>query len=187
MRPPARYLYVLSSFRSGVVFVRDEGSVFEAPIDAVWEFVGSKDHHSEAHRHRKVRRRRLPGNSGRYSWEQDFLGRPERFTMAWVSYHPVGVAYRVLAGPFAGSRFFLYYQAQGPRTAVTVVGDFVSPTLPAAEVPAAVDRFFTLEFEQDRAAIAADARARSRALRRTPTPGRRAPGAPRPKRGPREP
>ena len=34
-----------------MVFVRDEGSVFEAPIDVVWEFVGSGDAHSIAHRH----------------------------------------------------------------------------------------------------------------------------------------
>jgi hypothetical protein len=156
VRAIARYLYVASSFSFVVVFVRDEGSVFEAPIAAVWRFVGSGNHHSEAHRHRKVRRRQLPGNAGRYSWEQDFLGRPERFTMSWVSYHPVGVAYRVLAGPFAGSRFFLYYLPRGRRTGVAVVGDFVSPTIPDAEIPAAVDRFFSLEFEQDRTAIEAD-------------------------------
>ena len=157
-----------------MVFLRDEGSVFDAPAEAVWKFVSSGNHHSDAHRHRKVRRRLLPGNSGRYSWEQEFLGRSERFTMTWVSYYPVGVAYRVLAGPFAGSRFFLYYVPRGRRTGVSVVGDFVSPTIPPGEILAAVDRFFSTEFEQDRAAIEADARAsRTPAVRPASRPRRR--------------
>jgi hypothetical protein len=73
--------------------------------------------------------------------------------MAWASYYPVGIAYRVLAGPFSGSQFFLYYLPRGRRTGVTVVGDFVSPTIPSDEIPAAVDRFFSVEFDQDRHAI----------------------------------
>lgn len=136
-----------------LVFLRDEGSVFDAPLDVVWDFVGSRDEHSQAHRHRDVRRERLSENSGRYSWIQDFLGRPEPFTMRWTSFAPVGLAYDVLEGPFAGSRFFLYYTPQGGRTAVTIVGEFTSPTIPAPDLAAAVDRFFSLEFEQDHAAI----------------------------------
>jgi hypothetical protein len=159
-----------------MVFLQDEGSVFGAPVEEVWRFVGSGDHHSHAHRHRKVRRRLLPGNSGSYSWEQDFLGRPERFTMRWSSFYPVGIAYAVLAGPLSGSKFFLYYVPRGPRTGVTVVGEFVSPTIPSEEVAAAVDRFFSTEFEQDRSAIEQDARSsrtasrvRLRARTRTPS------------------
>ena len=138
-----------------MVFVRDEGSVFEAPIDVVWEFVGSGDAHSIAHRHSAWRREVGPENSGTYSWEQAFDGQPTRFTMHWVSFHPVGVAYEVREGPFAGSRFFLYYIPRGNRTEVGVVGEFVSPTLPEAEIEAAVRRFFDFEFEQDHAAIRA--------------------------------
>jgi hypothetical protein len=147
-----------------MVRVVDEGGVFEAPLDAVWAFVGSGDHHSGAHAHRHGRRRRLPGNAGEYSWEQEFDGRSERFTMRWRSYHPLGVAYEVLAGPFRGSRFFLYYLPRGGRTAVTVVGEFVSPRIPERRVAAAVRRFFAKEYAQDRAAIRRDlARARATA------------------------
>lgn len=138
-----------------MVFVRDEGSLFEAPLDVVWEFVSSGDGHSSAHRHRKVDRRPLPGNSGQYSWEQEFDGAPTRFVMRWTAFPPVGIAYDVLEGPFTGSRFFLYYTPLGPRTGVTIVGEFCSPTLPVEEIPPAVDRFFALEFEQDHAAIRA--------------------------------
>jgi hypothetical protein len=136
-----------------VVFIQDEGGVFEAPIATVWAFVSSGDHHTAAHGHRRVRRRPRPGNAGQYSWEQEFLGRPERFTMRWTSYYPVGVAYDVLAGPFRGSRFFLYYLPRGRTTGVSVVGEFVSPTIPVRKLRSAVRRFFALEFAQDSAAI----------------------------------
>lgn len=148
-----------------MVFLRDEGSVFDAPLDMVWRFVSSRELHAAAHRHRRVRRRRLPGNSGRYSWEQPFDGRSVRFTMRWTAFPPVGIAYDVLEGPFAGSRFFLYYRPKGSRTGVSVAGEFVSPTLAAEQVPAAVDRFFAKEFEQDQAGL--------RAARQAGPPGTR--------------
>lgn len=136
-----------------MVFLQDEGSVFEAPIDVVWEFVGSGNRHSEAHGHRAVKRQRLADPSGVYSWEQPFDGAPTRFTMRWTSFPPVGIAYEVLEGPFTGSKFLLYYTPMGRRTGVTVVGEFVSPSLPDGQVETAVRRFFATEFDQDRAAI----------------------------------
>lgn len=136
-----------------MVHFRDEGSVFLAPLELVWQFVGSGDRHSEAHGHSNTRRKLLSGNSGEYSWEQPFFGIARRFTMRWNSFYPIGLAYEVLEGPFAGSTFFLFYTPQEGRTGVTVVGEFVSPTLPTAEIPAAVDRFFATEFAQDHAAI----------------------------------
>ncbi len=138
-----------------MVFVRDEGSVFDAPLAVVWDFFGSGKEHSDAHRHRDVERQRLAENSGRYAWTQDFRGGTARFVMRWTSFAPVGLGYEVLEGPFAGSRFFLYYTPLGERTGVTVVGEFTSPTLPASEVANAVGAFFATEFEQDRAALAA--------------------------------
>ncbi len=137
-----------------MVFYRDEGSVFEAPLEAVWEFVGSGDTHSGAHRHRKSERKRLDERSGQYSWEQEFDGAPTRFSMRWTVFPPLGIGYDVLEGPFRGSSFFLYYVPLGPaRTGVNVVGEFTAPDLPDAEIPAAVDRFFSLEYDQDHAGI----------------------------------
>ncbi len=138
-----------------MVFLRDDGSVFNAPLDIVWQFVGSGDRHADAHRHQSTVRKRLPGNSGEYSWEQPFLGSASRFTMRWTSFHPTGIAYEVLEGPFTGSVFFIYYTPRGKRTGVTVVGEFVSPNLGVEEIPAAVDKFFSTEFDQDSAGIEA--------------------------------
>ena len=138
-----------------MVFVRDEGSYFDAPIETVWEFVGSGDSHSTAHRHRAVRRDRISSRSAVYSWECEFDGAPTRFAMRWTSFYPVGIAYDVLEGPFTGSRFFLVYTPEGSRTGVSVVGEFVSPTLSERAVEPAVRRFFEKEFEEDSAALKA--------------------------------
>jgi hypothetical protein len=149
-----------------MVFLRDEGDVFEATLDEVWRFVGSGEPHSRAHEHRGVRRHRLSENSATYSWVQDFGGRPARFTMRWVAFVPRGVAYEVLAGPFEGSKFFLYYTPNGSRTGVSVVGEFTSKTIPAHRLEASVNRFFAVEFDQDRLALRARTRERESSRRK---------------------
>ncbi len=136
-----------------MVFVRDEGSVFDAPLAVVWDFFLSGREHSDAHRHRDVERQRIADHSGRYAWTQDFLGRPERFVMRWTSFAPLGLGYEVLEGPLAGSRFFLIYEPMGAKTGVAVVGEFTSTTISVDHLAAAVDLFFSTEFEQDGAAI----------------------------------
>ena len=136
-------------------FVRDEGSVFNAPLEEVWRFLSDPQAHQSAHHHRDVERKSLGENSGDYSWVQDFEGRAERFRMRWTAFPMFGIAYEVLEGPFVGSKFFAYYRPRGPKTRVTLVGDFVSPTIPAARLEPSVLAFFALEFEQDNAAISA--------------------------------
>ncbi len=136
-----------------MVFVKDEGSVFEASIDDVWRFLGAGKKHSEAHHHREVRRQVLSENSGVYSWKQGFMGKSQPFKMRWLALAPLGIAYEVLEGPFAGSKFFLYYTPKGRRTGVTVVGEFASTTISPSRLKSAVTQFFTTEFEQDSAVI----------------------------------
>lgn len=145
-----------------MVFVRDEGSVFKAPLEDVWRFLDSGASHSEAHGHAKVRRILHAGQAGTYSWEQRFEGRVSRFAMRWTSYWPLGLAYRVTKGPFRGSNFFLYYEPRGRFTGVTIVGDFASRTIPQSEIGPAVRRFFGREFEQDSAALKRWIRSKSR-------------------------
>ena len=138
-----------------MVFVRDEGSVYNASLEEVWRFLSSPDAHTAAHQHRNVRRTALPGNAGEYSWEQEFEGKSERFTMRWTAFPRFGIAYEVLEGPFVGSKFFAYYRPRGPKTRVTIVGDFASPSIPAPRLESSVLGFFAREFEQDSVAMAA--------------------------------
>lgn len=138
-----------------MVFVRDEGSVFNAPLDAVWSFLSRGSAHDEVHHHRNVERKTLSGNSGEISWDQDFEGKSVRFKLRWTSFAPFGLAYEALDGPFLGSKFFVYYRPRGDKTRVTVVGDFASPTIPAVRLETTVLKYLALEFEEDNAAIAA--------------------------------
>jgi len=138
-----------------MVFVRDEGSVYNAPLEAVWKFLSSDVQHSKAHGHRNAAGKELSTNSGEYRWEQDFEGTSQRFAMRWTSFPMFGIAYEVLEGPFTGSTFFVYYRPRGTKTRVTIVGDFASATIPAVRLETAVLGFFAREFEQDSAAIAA--------------------------------
>ncbi|MCI4361002.1 MAG: hypothetical protein L3J91_04805 [Thermoplasmata archaeon] len=137
-----------------MVYLRDEGGVFEGTLDEVWGFVSNPEHHSGAHHHKDVHRSREPGNTGTYSWEQPFAGAPTRFTMHWTAFPPLGIAYEVLEGPFRGSTFFLYYSPREARTEVGVVGTFVSPTIPEGRLEESVRHFFAVEFDQDQAGLA---------------------------------
>jgi hypothetical protein len=136
-----------------MVRIQDEGSVFEASLDEVLGYLGSGAPHSAAHRHRRVRRVSNGPGSGTYSWEQAFEGHRTDFSMRWTSYLPLGLAYDVLVGPFAGSKFFLYYVPRGDGTAVSVVGEFESPTIPLDRLETSLRRFLATEFDQDAAGL----------------------------------
>lgn len=146
-----------------MVFLRDEGSVFDAPLEDLWAFLDAGLVHSEGHGHRRIHRQRLSESSGVYTWEIPFEGTPTVFTMRWTAFVPVGIVYEVLEGPFTGSTFFLYYTPLGAKTGVSLVGEFRSPTLPPAETARAVEAFFAREFEEDSASIAAWRRSRDAA------------------------
>jgi hypothetical protein len=84
------------------MLLREEGDSFAAPLEVVWAFVSSRDRHAAAHVHEEVHRELENERSGTYAWTQRLLRRRERFVMRWRSYHPLGLAYEVLAGPFEG-------------------------------------------------------------------------------------
>ncbi len=131
------------------MLIRDEGSRFSVPLALVWKYLDLPQEHSRAHGHTSVHRERTGAYSGRYTWRQPWGPSRVRFTMEWTSFPPLGVAYDVIEGPFKGSTFFLYYVPRGRRTEVSVVGDFVSPSLPARVLRRKVLSFFAREFRQD--------------------------------------
>ena len=136
-----------------MVRVRDDESRFEAPIDRVWALV-------RAHRRempsihptvRNVRIEQVAEGIGLAVWEMEFLGRPVTMHTRVVQFPPLGKLIEYLAGPLAGSKELTFFTPEGDRTRVTVVGDYRSPTMPDAELAAAVDAWHALEFEEDSA------------------------------------
>jgi hypothetical protein len=135
-----------------MVFIRDEGSFFDATLEDVWKYLASGDAHSGAHHHRKVKRKALGENSGIYSWKQDFRGKAERFSMQWQTYYPVGIGYEVLEGPFELKILFDLYSEWGSNSSFDI-GDFVSPEIAQKCLTDYITTFFDLEFQQDSEAL----------------------------------
>ncbi|HEV2317810.1 MAG TPA: hypothetical protein VGV89_09610 [Thermoplasmata archaeon] len=68
---------------------------------------------------------------------------------------PVGIAMEMLEGPMAGSKWFNVYTPKGNKTEITVVGDFTSNSIPAAQLEHAVHGFLERVYNEDAAAIKA--------------------------------
>ena len=134
----------------------DEGSHFEVPIDTIWKFLNSPADHGASHaEHRNTQAKPLGENSVQVSWEQDMGGKPVKVVNRITMFPPVGFAVESLEGPLAGSKFFNFYTPKGPKTAVTIVGDFKSPMLPESQIESVVRENFEHVFTQDSAALKA--------------------------------
>ncbi len=135
-----------------MLFLRYEGTVFDAPLESVWRFAGSGDRHSEAHLHRPTERKVRSDTPGPYSWEQPFDGEPVRFNVRGNAFPRVGIVYDVRKEEFIGSRFFLDTTPLGALTGFSGDGEFVPPTRADAQIGPAVARFFAQELDHDSAA-----------------------------------
>jgi hypothetical protein len=106
----------------GMVYVIDEGGVFDMPIDKIWEYL-----RSEEHRHPSVKMlgREMEGNSVVLTSERNVMGKTVQVKLRNTLYPPFGMVQEYLEGPLAGSKAFQFYVPKGNQTGVTVVGDFV--------------------------------------------------------------
>ncbi|HEV2317117.1 MAG TPA: hypothetical protein VGV89_06035 [Thermoplasmata archaeon] len=122
-----------------MVHVKDEGSVFDAPIDVVWNYLQSQQDHGQSHKGRRnISRKELAPNMIELSWEQEVNGKWEKSANRLTFLPPVGFSVEPLEGPLAGSKFYNYYTPKGSKTEVTVVGEYASHVIPAAELERAV-------------------------------------------------
>ena len=137
-----------------MVFVSDEGSYLEAPLETVWKFMGSGDPHSQAHvsmRHRaqKIVSAGVMEATMERRWRGEWVAVTNRLSL----FPPLGFVVEALAGPFAGSKSFQVFRSEGARTRADVYGEFVSPTIPAAELKAAALEYLSITFDEDAPAI----------------------------------
>lgn len=122
-----------------MVHIKDEGSYFEAPLDMVWKYVQSEQEHGESHKGRRnFSRKEIGPNTVELSWEQEIDGKWVRSANRLTMLPPVGFSVEPLEGPLAGSKFYNYYTPRGNRTEVTVVGEYTSKVIPAAQLEQAV-------------------------------------------------
>jgi hypothetical protein len=104
-----------------LVYLLDEGSVFDAPLDKIWKYLQSKEHQ---HPSMKLISREFTGNAVIVTARRSVMGRTIRVRIKNTLYPPFGILQEHLEGPTAGSRAFIYYIPKGDKTGVTVVGDF---------------------------------------------------------------
>ena len=137
-----------------MVHIEDLGSQFDAPIDLVWKFIRSDDDHGRSHASRRNIRGEPDGENGmKLSWEQNVQGHWVKVANRVTLFPPVAMLVHSVEGPLAGSRFLMYYRPNGAKTGVSVVGDFQSPTIPAAQLEPAVLASLEEAFNDDNASL----------------------------------
>jgi hypothetical protein len=134
-----------------MVFILDEGSLFELSFDKLWDYLPSEKH---AHPVAKLISREISGNVLTIASDRDINGKIVRTKLRMTIFPPLGVVQEYLEGPAAGSKAFLYYYPVGNKTGITVVGDFtISGTSDDESTRRAVAQMMERSFTEDEAII----------------------------------
>ncbi|HZY70517.1 MAG TPA: hypothetical protein VFF67_06020 [Thermoplasmata archaeon] len=133
-----------------MVFVRDEGSTFDAPIDHVWKYIFDGAVHDAVHKTaRNSSFEKVSEITFIYSSERLLRGTWAPDKMRISMFQPVSVVTEWLDGVLAGSKVVYLYAPQGERTRIDAYGEFTSKVLGAEEVEATAREFLDTEFEAD--------------------------------------
>jgi hypothetical protein len=140
-----------------MVYVKDEGSVFEAPIDFVWKYIFGGEAHDAAHKTtRNPKFEKVSDITIIYGSERLLRGKwaPDRMRISM--FPPISVVTEWLEGVLAGSKMVYVYSPQGNQTRIDVYGEFTSKTLPPEEVEAVAREFLESEFRDDAPVVRAE-------------------------------
>jgi len=136
-----------------MVFIKDEGSVFKAPLHKVWELNSSEGKHNHPSlKDSKVEP--VSENTMILTYGVDMGGNTIRIRNRLTVFPPLGELFETLDGPMAGSKSFQYYTPRGNETAVTVVGDWKSSVMTDDQIRQAVAAFLQTVFDEDQANLA---------------------------------
>jgi len=136
-----------------LVHIEDSGSFFDAPIDKIWKLVEAHGTDlTKIHPDMKnVKAEMVSENSNVVGYDNEMQGQTIRSKIKITSYYPLGLAFEMLEGPLAGSKFFNYYIPSGNRTGITAVGEFKSSSMNDDMIRQAVKSMFDTGFDQDAA------------------------------------
>ena len=136
-----------------MVHIEDSGSFFDAPIDKIWKLVEAHGTDlTKIHPDMKnVKAEMVSENSNVVGYDNEMQGQTIRSKIKITSYYPLGLAFEMLEGPLAGSKFFNYYIPSGNRTGITAVGEFKSSSMNDDMIRQAVKSMFDTGFDQDAA------------------------------------
>ncbi|HLC09488.1 MAG TPA: hypothetical protein VJJ01_00010 [Nitrosopumilaceae archaeon] len=136
-----------------MVHIEDSGSFFDAPIDKIWKLVEAHGTDlTKIHPDMKnVKAEMVSENSNVVGYDNEMQGQTIRSKIKITSYYPLGLAFEMLEGPLAGSKFFNYYIPSGNRTGITVVGEFKSSSMNDNMIRQVVKSMLDNGFDQDTA------------------------------------
>ena len=140
-----------------MVYLKDEGSEFDAPIDFVWKYIFGGEAHDAAHKTtRNPKFKKISDITIEYSSDRLLRGKwaPDRMRISM--FPPISVVTEWLEGVLAGSKLTYVYSPDGNKTRIDVYGEFTSKTLPPDEVEAAAREFLQTEFDADAPTIKAE-------------------------------
>ena len=145
-----------------MVFLRDEGSVFDAPIDVVWEYMMGDGHDAAHTTTRNPTFEKVSDLTIVYGSERFLRGKWAADKLRISMFPPVAVVTEWLEGVLAGSKFVYLYSPHRQRTRIDVYGEFSSKSLPPEEVEAAAREFLDTEYAADAPAVRAEGRKRTK-------------------------
>jgi hypothetical protein len=139
-----------------MVYLKDEGSVFDAPIDFVWKYIFGGEAHDSAHKTtRNPKFGKVSDITILYGSERYLRGKWAPDQLRISMFPPVSVVTEWLEGALAGSKLVYVYSPDGEKTRIDVYGEFKSKTLPPQEIEAAAREFLESEFRDDAPTIRA--------------------------------
>jgi hypothetical protein len=141
-----------------MIYIHDEGSVYDAPIDVVWDYLmhAGEDHvkaHASSAHFFEVKE--LSKTSAIVTAERKINGRWSRFVTRSTDYPSLGIVNEELEGDFAGSKFMVIYTPDGNKTRVEAYGELKSDTIPQSEIEQVFLKLLESSFNEDVPALKA--------------------------------
>lgn len=137
-----------------MVRIRDEGSEFDAPLEAVWTFLKSPEIHLAAHKgERNHRTERISATTMLSHSEMDVQGQWVPVTNRVTMVPPVATIIEVLSGPLAGTKLVHVYTPAGDKTRIDVYGELTLPGLTDEAVSNMADQVLGAVFDVDNEAL----------------------------------
>ena len=150
---PEERLYTRKHGHNPMVFILDEGSTFNGPLDKVWKLNATEGQHP----HLSLRNysvQPITPTDMWVTWESTVAGKNEKHKAKFTLLPPLGYSFDYTEGPFTGSKTFQYYIPKGGKTGVTVVGDWKSPTLSDDQLKKEAWKFLETVFNEDQKNLA---------------------------------
>lgn len=139
-----------------MVYLKDEGSLFDAPIDFVWKYIEGGLDHDKAHTTtRNPKFEKVSDVTFIYASERLLRGKwaPDRMRISM--FPPVSIVTEWIEGVLAGSKLTYVYSPNGDKTRIDVYGEFTSKTLTPQEIEGAAREFLESEYRDDAPAVRA--------------------------------